>query len=73
MWAGENCMLEIYLKQPTVFGKLGFMHSVYGHLLKAKKEYKILEKHEIWDIFIKTNQTRSAFNKIWFVMILKIY
>ena len=32
------------------------LHTVLvGHLQKTKKEYKNLNKHEIQDIFIKTN------------------
>ena len=40
------------------------------HLLKTEKEQKKLKKHEIRDIFIKTNQIKLVFNMIWLMEIL---
>ena len=41
-------MTEMHLRQ------LGFKYSASGSFKKTKKEYKVLKKQEIHDIFIKT-------------------
>ena len=44
------------------------------HLLKkTKKEYKNSKKHDIHDIFIKTNYIKLVFNMTWFMENLIIY
>ena len=40
---------------------------------KNKKNNKNLNKHEIRDIFIKRNMIKIAFNRVLFMVILKIY
>ena len=47
--AGDKFMPEMHLRQP------GFTYSACGHLLKIKKEFKNLKKHEIQVIFTKMN------------------
>ena len=46
--AGYKFMTEMHLRQ------LGFKYSASGSFKKTKKEYKVLKKQEIHDIFIKT-------------------
>ena len=46
--AGYKFMTEMHLRQ------LGFKYSACGSFKKTKKEYKVLKKQEIHDIFIKT-------------------
>ena len=48
-------MPEMHLRQP------GFTCSAVDHLLKTKQEYKNLNKHEIHDIFIKTNYSKRTY------------
>ena len=47
--AGKKFMPKMHLRQPE------FTYSACGPLLKSKKEYRNSKKHEIQDIFIKTN------------------
>ena len=42
-------------------------------LWKIKKEYRNLNKQEIYNILIKTNKKKPAFNMIWLMEILSIY
>ena len=47
--AEDKLMPEMYLRQP------GFTYSACGPFTKTKKESKNLKKHEIYDIFSKSN------------------
>ena len=47
--AGDKFMPKMLLRQS------GLKYSACGHLQNTKKEYKNLNKHDIHDIFIKTN------------------
>ena len=60
-------MPEMYLRQP------GFTYRTQGPFPKTKKEQKNLNKQEIQNIFIKTNQIKLVFNTTWLMEILKIY
>ena len=59
--AGYKFMPEMNLRHP------GFTYSDSGTFTFNKKPQKIQ------DIFIKSNQTKPAFNTIWLTEILKIY
>ena len=59
--AGDRFMPEMHLRQP-----------VDGPFTRNKKEYKNLKKHEIHNIFIKTNWIKLAFNLTWIMDVLKI-
>ena len=51
----------------------GFMYlCAFGPFKKTKKENKNINKQEIHDIFIKTNQIKHVFNMIWLMEILNI-
>ena len=47
--AGDKSMPQMHLRQ------LGFAYSACGPFLKNKERIKKLRKHDIQDIFIKTN------------------
>ena len=49
----------------------GFMYNACGPFTKYK-EYKKLKKLEIYDIFIKKNLIKRAFNMIRFIESLRI-
>ena len=53
-----------------IYGNKDLHTMLMIHLLKTEKEQKKLKKHEIRDIFIKTNQIKLVFNMIWFMEIL---
>ena len=42
------------------------------HLLKTKKEFRKLKKHEIQNIFAEMNKIKLVFKIIWIPEILKI-
>ena len=65
--AGDKLMLPLHLTPPEL------MYSAYGPFSKNKKEYKNLKKHEIQDIFIKTNKIKLAFNMTWLKKILNTW
>ena len=52
---GNKFIPEMHLRQPTALEKSGFTYIACVLFTKRKKEYKILKKQEIHDIFIKTN------------------
>ena len=64
--AGNKYMPEIHLKQP------GFTYSACGPFTEIKKEYKILRKQEIQDIFTEMSLINLGFNMIWLMEILNI-
>ena len=64
--AGDKFMPRMHLRQP------GFTYSVCRPFAKAKKEYEILKKQEIRDVFIKTNEVNLVFNMTWLMEILNI-
>ena len=65
--AGDKFMSEMHLKQS------GYSLIVLVvHLLKAKKEFKILCKQEIQIIFIGMILTKLVFNMIWLMVNIKI-
>ena len=66
MHAGDKFMLEIHLRQP------GFIYSACGSFTGNNERIKNLEKQEILDVFINTNQIKLVFNLIWYMEILKI-
>ena len=47
--AGDKSMPQMHLRQ------LGFAYSACGPFIKNKERIKKLRKHDIQDIFIKTN------------------
>ena len=49
LFAAAKFMPEMHLRQP------GFTYSACGPFTKTKEKLKNLKKHEIQDIFIKTN------------------
>ena len=53
--AGDKCMSEMHLRQP------GFTYSVCGRFTKKTTEYKILNKQEIHDTFIKKELIKACF------------
>ena len=59
-------MPEMHLKQP------GCTDSTCGPLLKAKKEFKNLQKQEIQDIYTEINWTKPIIDMIWLMEILNI-
>ena len=60
-------MFEMHLRQP------GFTYSTHGPFTKTNKEYKNLQKLEIHDIFIETNQMKLAFNESAKSRALRVY
>ena len=64
--AGDKFSPEIYFKTTQIC-----LQCFWTCLLKTKKEYKILKKQEIHNIFIKTNKV--TFNIMWLMIILRIY
>ena len=60
-------MPEVHLRHPR------FANSTCGTFTKNKQKYKKLKKHEIYDIFLKTNKTKPAFSMIWLMDDLKNY
>ena len=64
----ENKFLpEMYLRQQA------FTYCVRELFSTTKKEWKTSKKQEIQDIFVKTNETRVAFNWAWLMKILNVY
>ena len=62
---GDKFMPEMHLRQPA-------FTVLVDHLLKTKKEFKNLKKHEILTIFTKMNLVKLVFNMIWLMVILRI-
>ena len=59
---------EIHLRQPR------FTYSACGSFVKNKKKTKKnLKKQEIEEIFIRTNQVKSASSMIWLMDVLRIF
>ena len=48
-------MYEMHLRLSVALGKSGFTYSACGPFAKNKERYKNLKRHEIHDIFNKTN------------------
>ena len=59
-------MPKMYLRQ------LGITYTACAPFTK-NKEYKNLNKQEVQNTFIKTNQIKLAFNTTWLTEILRIY
>ena len=64
--AGDKFMPELHLRQP------GFTYSACRPFTINKVGIKNLNKQEIHDILIKTNQVKLVFNMTWLMDILKI-
>ena len=56
--AGGKFMPGMHLRHPE------FTHSNYELFTKNKEKYKNLQKREIQDISIKTNQIKSVFSML---------
>ena len=69
---GDKFMPEMHLRQPALLDKSGFTYRVCGPFTKNKIEYKNLKKHQIHDIFIKTNWIKHVVNMTWVMEILKM-
>ena len=65
--AGDKFSPEMHLRQP------GFTYSACEPLTKNKERIQNLKKHEIRNIFIKTNYIKLAFSMTWLMEISKIY
>ena len=65
-------MPEMHLKSPLLLVNQDLLTLLAERLLKPKKEFKNLKKHETETIFTKMNSIRLVFNLIWLVEILKI-
>ena len=64
---GVKIMQEMHLKQPDL------LIVVVVHLLKIKKEFKILFKQEIQIIFIGMIWIKLVFSMIWFMVDINIW
>ena len=65
--AGDKFKPEIQFKSNQ-----GLLIMLVDHLLKTKKELKILKEQHIQTIFTKMNLIKLVFKMIWHMEILKI-